>query len=61
MAPWAAKRMKGFLSENERVLYSGSWSHGFFSVTAVGAYNIGSIRTTIDNVSMASRIICVEF
>ena len=50
MAPWAAKRMKGFLSENERVLYSGSWLYGFFSLTAVGAYNIGSIKTNIENV-----------
>jgi len=56
VAPWAAKRMRGFLSENERILYSGSWSYGFFSLTAVGAYNIGSIKTTIENV----RVICYK-
>jgi len=51
VAPWAAKRMKGFLSENERVIYSGEWHYGFFSFTAVGAYNVGSIEISIENVS----------
>ena len=51
MAPWAAKRMKGLLSENERILYTGQWNHGFFSLTAVGAYNVGSVEVSIENVS----------
>ena len=36
---------------NERVLYTGEWIHGFFSMTAVGATNVGSIRTYFDPVS----------
>lgn len=35
---------------NERVAYLGSWAHGFFSMTAVGATNVGSIRVYFDEV-----------
>uniref|UniRef100_A0A1B6LU49 Phosphatidylserine decarboxylase proenzyme, mitochondrial n=1 Tax=Graphocephala atropunctata TaxID=36148 RepID=A0A1B6LU49_9HEMI len=33
---------------NERVVYVGEWEHGFFSMTAVGATNVGSIRVHSD-------------
>ncbi|KAK7085147.1 hypothetical protein SK128_000592 [Halocaridina rubra] len=33
---------------NERVSYIGSWMHGFFSLTAVGATNVGSIKVYFD-------------
>ncbi|KAI1285684.1 Phosphatidylserine decarboxylase proenzyme, mitochondrial [Halotydeus destructor] len=33
---------------NERVSYMGSWPHGFFSMTAVGATNVGSVRVYFD-------------
>ncbi|KAK1883405.1 Phosphatidylserine decarboxylase proenzyme mitochondrial [Dissostichus eleginoides] len=33
---------------NERVALSGQWQHGFFSLTAVGATNVGSIRVYFD-------------
>lgn len=34
---------------NERVTYFGSWIHGFFSMTAVGATNVGSVRVYFDD------------
>ena len=50
MAPWAARKMPGLFTLNERAVLSGSWEHGFFSFTAVGAYNVGSIRLEVDKV-----------
>jgi len=35
-------------SLNERVAYLGTWAHGFFSMTAVGATNVGSIKVYFD-------------
>jgi phosphatidylserine decarboxylase len=34
---------------NERVAYVGNWTHGFFSMTAVGATNVGSIKVNFDD------------
>ena len=50
VAPWAARKMPGLFTLNERAVLSGSWEHGFFSFTAVGAYNVGSIRLEVDKV-----------
>ncbi|XP_040580826.1 phosphatidylserine decarboxylase proenzyme, mitochondrial isoform X1 [Lepeophtheirus salmonis] len=36
------------LHSNERVVYLGEWEHGFFSLSAVGATNVGSIRCDFD-------------
>lgn len=33
---------------NERAVYVGNWEHGFFSMVAVGATNVGSIRVHSD-------------
>lgn len=57
VAPWAARTMPGLFALNERAVLSGYWEHGFFSYTAVGAYNVGSIRLTVDKVE-SQRQVC---
>lgn len=39
----AARLIPSLFVENERVALLGEWEHGFFSLTAVGATNVGSI------------------
>ncbi|DBA01979.1 TPA: hypothetical protein N0F65_006712 [Lagenidium giganteum] len=39
----AARLIPSLFVENERVALMGNWKHGFFSLTAVGATNVGSI------------------
>ena len=50
MAPWAAKKMPGLFTLNERTVLLGNWIHGFFSFTAVGAFNVGSIALSMEEV-----------
>lgn len=42
--PWLAQLIPGLFTMNERAVYIGEWKHGFFSMTAVGATNVGSIE-----------------
>eukprot|EP01111_Echinosteliopsis_oligospora_P014575 TRINITY_DN5514_c0_g1_i1.p1 TRINITY_DN5514_c0_g1~~TRINITY_DN5514_c0_g1_i1.p1 ORF type:complete len:415 (-),score=99.27 TRINITY_DN5514_c0_g1_i1:63-1307(-) len=43
------KMIPSLFAMNERVVLLGSWLHGqFFSLTAVGAYNVGSITLNFD-------------
>lgn len=48
--PGVARWIKELFCHNERVVLSGEWTHGFFSLTAVGATNVGSIRIYFDKV-----------
>lgn len=48
--PSVARWLEGLFNFNERVVYYGEWEHGFFSMTAVGATNVGSIRVYMDDV-----------
>lgn len=41
----------GLFNHNERVALTGTWKYGFFSFTAVGAYNVGSIDLNFDKVT----------
>nr|XP_019960619.1 PREDICTED: phosphatidylserine decarboxylase proenzyme, mitochondrial isoform X3 [Paralichthys olivaceus] len=46
--PGVARLVKELFCLNERVALTGQWEHGFFSLTAVGATNVGSIRVYFD-------------
>ncbi|XP_014289972.1 phosphatidylserine decarboxylase proenzyme, mitochondrial isoform X1 [Halyomorpha halys] len=46
--PSIAQWIPGLFVLNERALYVGTWQHGYFSMTAVGATNVGSIRVYDD-------------
>lgn len=46
--PRIAKWLPGLFVLNERAVYLGEWEHGFFSYTAVGATNVGSIKVNFD-------------
>lgn len=50
--PGVARLVKELFCLNERVALLGQWQHGFFSLTAVGATNVGSIRIYFDQVSL---------
>lgn len=48
VSPWMAKRLPNLFLLNERVALLGRWRHGFFSMTPVGATNVGSIILNFD-------------
>lgn len=48
--PAVARILPDLFSLNERAVYVGQWKHGFFSMTAVGATNVGCIRVYCDEV-----------
>jgi phosphatidylserine decarboxylase len=48
VSPATSARLHGLLSVNERVCLSGTSPYGFFSMTPVGAYNVGSITLEWD-------------
>jgi len=41
---------------NERVVLMGDWDKGFFSLTAVGAYNVGSITINFDDTVQTNHL-----
>ncbi|XP_014243383.1 phosphatidylserine decarboxylase proenzyme, mitochondrial [Cimex lectularius] len=53
--PKIAGILPGLFSMNERVIYTGEWQEGFFSLTAVGATNVGSIRVYKDDALTTNR------
>ncbi|CAH1173888.1 unnamed protein product [Phaedon cochleariae] len=47
--PSIAKWLPGLFILNERAVYLGQWEHGFFSYTAVGATNVGTVKVYFDD------------
>ncbi|KAI9834025.1 MAG: phosphatidylserine decarboxylase 1 [Phylliscum demangeonii] len=48
VSPYLQRSLPGLFTLNERVVLFGRWRWGFFSLTAVGATNVGSIKITFD-------------
>jgi len=48
ISPLFGRIIPNLFALNERIVMSGNWSEGFFSLTAVGAYNVGSISLNFD-------------
>lgn len=49
VSPATSARIHGLLAVNERVCLTGKSPYGFFSMTPVGAYNVGSITLEWDD------------
>ena len=58
--PGIARMVAGLFNHNERVVLGGSWKHGFFSFTAVGAYNVGSINLKFDKVILIISFVIMK-
>ncbi|KAI8447986.1 phosphatidylserine decarboxylase-domain-containing protein [Phakopsora pachyrhizi] len=48
VSPWMVGKLADLFVLNERVALLGRWTHGFFSMTPVGATNVGSIIINFD-------------
>ncbi|KAG5898466.1 hypothetical protein JTB14_015472 [Gonioctena quinquepunctata] len=46
--PSIARWLPGLFTLNERAVYLGQWKYGFFSYTAVGATNVGTVKVYFD-------------
>ncbi|XP_055638395.1 phosphatidylserine decarboxylase proenzyme, mitochondrial isoform X2 [Toxorhynchites rutilus septentrionalis] len=60
VSPKIAGWMPGLFCLNERALYVGKWMHGFFSFTAVGATNVGSVQIYIDEKLKTNKWVGLE-
>ncbi|KAG8177573.1 hypothetical protein JTE90_011739 [Oedothorax gibbosus] len=58
--PGIVNWISGLFAINERVVYTGEWHHGYFSLTAVGATNVGSIKVYFDETLQTNRKKCMK-
>ncbi|ORX78720.1 phosphatidylserine decarboxylase [Anaeromyces robustus] len=49
VSPKVVNLVHNLFTVNERIALIGRWKHGFFSMTPVGATNVGSVVLTIDD------------
>ena len=49
VSPYLQRTLPGLFTLNERVVLLGRWRWGFFSLTPVGATNVGSIKINFDS------------
>ncbi|KAI5306698.1 anaphase promoting complex subunit doc1 [Ascosphaera pollenicola] len=49
VSPYLQRNLPGLFTLNERVALLGRWRYGFFSMTPVGATNVGSIKINFDS------------
>ncbi|KAJ2760957.1 phosphatidylserine decarboxylase 1 [Coemansia sp. BCRC 34490] len=49
VSPYIARTIQNLFVLNERVALLGRWKHGFMSMTAVGATNVGSVVVNFDS------------
>ncbi|XP_050088441.1 phosphatidylserine decarboxylase proenzyme, mitochondrial isoform X2 [Anopheles aquasalis] len=61
VSPKIAGWMPGLFCLNERAVYIGKWKHGFFSYTAVGATNVGSVEIFMDEKLKTNRFTGLAF
>lgn len=47
--PRYLKKHRDVIKSNERVNLFGDWTHGFFSISFVGATNVGSVKVHFDD------------
>lgn len=56
VSPWMAGKLADLFVLNERVALLGKWRYGFFSMTPVGATNVGSILIKFDQELKTNRV-----
>ncbi|XP_015782085.1 phosphatidylserine decarboxylase proenzyme, mitochondrial [Tetranychus urticae] len=59
--PTFANWMHGLFQLNERVIYLGEWAHGFFSLSAIGATNVGSVKIYFDYDLRTNKPFCRKY
>ncbi|XP_072390679.1 phosphatidylserine decarboxylase proenzyme, mitochondrial isoform X1 [Diabrotica undecimpunctata] len=53
--PSIASWLPGLFTLNERAVYLGQWKYGFFSYTAVGATNVGTVKVYFDKTLQTNK------